>query len=203
MHIPTELYLNTYQFFLDDTVWWALFHFRVFFRANILNGQQNGVTWKDMIYISNFILWDTVTKTWSRNFFEQPSDRHLVIFLKVSIMYPIIIRMFSWTFDTQPSSLLSTDKSKCAAKLRFTSVFANTKGFEPWDCRAEFLKKCNKKCSGQTLWFSQCTINFLTLGSKARYIRIILTWFLFKGGFFSSRCVVIFEKNDLVLFFWN
>ena len=63
--------------------WKALVHFRVAYLANLINPEwRNSVTWKDLIYISSFPVWNSVHVLVSFDFFEQTFNSQLVWFFQ-------------------------------------------------------------------------------------------------------------------------
>ena len=78
--------------------WQVIVHFCVAYCANFLNiVQQNGVTWKDMIDISNFRVWNPMTGTclnltFSKKFWLTAA----AVFLKVSITSLVLVSNVFW-----------------------------------------------------------------------------------------------------------
>ena len=101
--------------------WQVLVHVRVGNCANLNIGQQNGVTSKDIIDISNFRVWDPVkgtclNLTFSNDFLLTSG----AVFLKVSITSPIMLPNAFWDLWTQPTS---QNRMCCEVPIRLCNKF--------------------------------------------------------------------------------
>ena len=107
---------NWHQCFEYEKLWNVLVHFRGFSCANFLNiRRKSGVTWKDMIDISNFWVCDLMTgPCLGLLFFEQTIDSCCSISKSVNHISDHGLKCLS-------ACIISTGKSECVTKFWFAS----------------------------------------------------------------------------------